>query len=159
MITENGINLIKFFEGLKLKSYKCPAGVYTVGYGHTLTANINQIITEEQANELLNMDLKVSEQKVKYYLQHNKMIPQSHLDCFISLAFNLTTKSLRKLIEYYIIDVEMFKKKLLLYDKDIKGKQHLGLTRRRNAELMLFNGMSWGEILKYEKNNFIKSEG
>ena len=34
-ISKNGVDLIKQFEGLKLNAYKCPAGIWTIGWGHT----------------------------------------------------------------------------------------------------------------------------
>ena len=34
-MTQQGLDLIKKYEGLRLEAYKCPAGVWTIGYGHT----------------------------------------------------------------------------------------------------------------------------
>lgn len=49
--------LIKEFEGLRLQSYICPAGVWTIGYGHTRGVKPGQKITEAQAEDLLRKDL------------------------------------------------------------------------------------------------------
>ena len=46
-----GIALIKEFEGLRLKAYKCPGGVWTIGYGHTTGVKPGMVITEAQAEE------------------------------------------------------------------------------------------------------------
>ncbi|MEE3439617.1 lysozyme, partial [Ruminococcus sp.] len=61
-INEEGLSLIKSFEGLRLKSYKCPSGIWTVGYGHTgKDVKPGMVITEEQAEELLKKDIELFE--------------------------------------------------------------------------------------------------
>lgn len=57
-ISENGIELIKQFEGCRLTAYKCPAGVLTIGYGHTgKDVHYSDVITQEEAEKLLKKDL------------------------------------------------------------------------------------------------------
>ena len=58
-ISEIGINLIKQCEGCRLKSYKCPAGIWTIGYGHTKDVKESLTITQEQAEAFLKQDLKI----------------------------------------------------------------------------------------------------
>jgi len=54
-----GLQLIKDMEGLRLKAYHCPAGVLTIGYGHTgPDVKPGQIITLEVAHALLKRDLE-----------------------------------------------------------------------------------------------------
>lgn len=52
--------LIRKFEGLRLKAYLCPAGVPTVGYGHTRGVQLGQTITPFQAEELMQTDMSVA---------------------------------------------------------------------------------------------------
>ena len=59
-ISQNGIDLIKHFEGCELEAYKCPAGVWTIGYGHTKGIQPGMVITEETANDMLVEELAVS---------------------------------------------------------------------------------------------------
>ena len=47
-ISDKGIKLIKEFEGLRLEAYKCPAGVWTIGYGHTKGVMEGDKITDEE---------------------------------------------------------------------------------------------------------------
>ena len=47
-IGAKGLNLIKEFEGLRLVAYKCPAGVWTIGYGHTYNVKEGDVITQGQ---------------------------------------------------------------------------------------------------------------
>ena len=65
MISQDGIDLIKFFEGCKLTSYKDTNGILTIGYGHTMTVSANQTITEETADEYLLSDLHNAESRVR----------------------------------------------------------------------------------------------
>lgn len=48
-----GVNLIKQFEGCRLTAYKCPAGVWTIGYGHTAGVHQGQTITQAEAERYL----------------------------------------------------------------------------------------------------------
>ncbi len=65
-----GIALIKEFEGCRLKAYRCPAGVWTIGYGHTSAAgapdvNPDSTITQDEAEEILRRDLQQYERGVE----------------------------------------------------------------------------------------------
>ena len=57
-ISENGLNLIKSFEGCHLTAYRCPAGVWTIGYGHTAGVYEGMVITQEQADKFLFEDVQ-----------------------------------------------------------------------------------------------------
>jgi lysozyme len=91
--SEKGINLIKKFEGCKLTSYKCPAGIWTIGYGHTRNVHKGEVITQQQAEELLKQDLSVYEAGVNA-MQLN--VNQNQYDALISFAFNLGLSALGK---------------------------------------------------------------
>ena len=56
-ISKAGLDLIKHFEGLRLQSYLCPAGVWTLGYGTTRGITEGMSTTEEGAEEMLLRDL------------------------------------------------------------------------------------------------------
>ena len=56
--SESMIAVIKKFEGLRLKAYKCPAGVFTIGYGHTENVCADSEISELMADQILRKDLK-----------------------------------------------------------------------------------------------------
>ena len=57
-ISGEGLALIKKFEGLELNAYKCPAGVWTIGYGHTKGVQEGMVISEETANDMLVEELE-----------------------------------------------------------------------------------------------------
>ena len=58
--SEKAYSLIQNFEGLRLTAYRCPAGVWTVGYGHSGVVS-GMTITKEQAEELLKRDIETAE--------------------------------------------------------------------------------------------------
>ena len=84
--SKKGIDLIKKYEGCSLKSYKCPANVLTIGYGHTSNVQPNQIINQEQANEMLVNDLVHFETLVNGL---KLPINQNQFDAIISFCFNI----------------------------------------------------------------------
>ena len=86
--SQNGINLIKSFEGCRLAAYKCAAGVPTIGYGHTAGVKMGQTITQMQAESYLKDDLMKYETKVmKYYDKYR--FNQNEFDALVSFAYNI----------------------------------------------------------------------
>lgn len=81
-----GLELVKRHEGLRLTAYLCPAGVWTIGYGHTATARQGQTITKEQAEVLLKLDLKAAESVVN---RTGLQLRQCQFDALVSLVFNI----------------------------------------------------------------------
>lgn len=144
MMSLEGVKLVKHFEGLQLKAYQDTAGIWTIGYGHTNNVYPNMIITESEATHYLYEDLLIAEQKVDRYLKRNIKIHEK--DALISGAYNLTTKSIKRLIEYVNVDPNIYLDKIVLYCKDIQGHTLVGLKKRRLAERDLFLGKTWEEI-------------
>ena len=97
-ISQKGLDLIKEFEGLSLKPYKCVAGVWTIGYGHTKGVSENtSAITEQQAEQLLRDDLKYFEGLVNNKKNVPQNINQNQFDALVSFAFNLGGGNLKEL--------------------------------------------------------------
>lgn len=137
---EKGIALIKEFEGCALESYKCPAGVWTIGYGHTRNVKPKQVLTEKQAETLLKVDLAVFERGVTSAL-YGVRLNSNQFSALVSFAFNLGLGNLRN-------STLLKKIKANPYDKSIRtefgkwvfanGKPLEGLARRRKAEADLY---------------------
>lgn len=143
MITEDGLSLIKYFEGCRLKAYQDTAEVLTIGYGHTKGVKASDVCTQEQADQWLIEDLFDAEKRVNLHV--NIFLKQCERDSLISMAYNL--RSFPILADYLNQSREVFLKKLLLYCHDVKGHLLLGLKKRRYAESYLFQGMAWKDIL------------
>lgn len=94
-ISDAGLSLIKTFEGLSTKAYVCPAGVLTIGYGHTKDVKPNDVITKAGAEELLKKDLKEFEEAVTAMLDIREVaVNQCQFDALVCFAFNVGTKAL-----------------------------------------------------------------
>ena len=128
-----GIDLIKKYEGCRLTAYRCPAGVWTIGYGHTAGVKQGQRITAAQAESYLRADLEKYEKKVDKYGSYGWN--QNEFDALVSFAYNvgsidgLTAKGTRSRAE--------IAEKMPAYNK-AAGKVLAGLTRRRQTERQLF---------------------
>ena len=134
--SQRGINLIKQFEGVRLTAYKCPAGVYTIGYGHTRGVKRGMRITEEEASAYLTADLLNSEKAVERYesVYHWN---QNEFDALVSFTFNCGAANLRSLLRNGRRNRSQIAATLPLYRK-AGGKVLKGLERRRAAEKALF---------------------
>ena len=132
--SQNGIDLIKKFEGCRLKAYKCAADVWTIGYAHTKGVEPYEIITLTEAEKLLREDLSEYESNVdKYRLRYGWN--QNEFDALVSFAFNLG--SIDKLTANGTRSRATIADKMLTYNK-AGDKVLAGLTKRRQAERELF---------------------
>ncbi|OUP21412.1 hypothetical protein B5F29_02715 [Lachnoclostridium sp. An196] len=134
-ISENGLNLIKEFEGCRLEAYLDPAGVPTIGYGHTSGVKMGQVITQNTADEYLRDDCAAAEKNVngfdaKYHWNQNQF------DALVSFAFNLG--SINQLTANGTRSIEDISAKIPEYCH-AGGEKLNGLVRRRAAEKELFD--------------------
>lgn len=134
-ISNKGIALIKEFEGCRLEAYKDPAGVLTIGYGHTHGVQEGMRITQETADEYLRDDCAAAEKNVngfdaKYHWNQNQF------DALVSFAFNLG--SINQLTANGTRSIAEISAKIPEYCH-AGGKKLNGLVRRRAAEKKLFD--------------------
>lgn len=141
-ISKNGIDLIVKFEGLRLKAYKCPAGIWTIGVGHTgQDVHEGQTITRDRAYELLRTDLRHFEVSVNNLVK--RKLKQCEFDALVSLVFNIGTgnfakSTLLKKINSNASNDEIFREWRKW--KLAGGKILAGLVRRREAEIQMYKG-------------------
>ena len=136
---EAGKCIIKGFESLRLKAYRCLAGVLTIGYGHTKGVTDGQIITPDDAEKYLEEDLQKFEKGVSFLCK----VPliQNRFDALVSFSFNVGLGALERSTLRMKLNRRDFSgasKELLKWDK-IAGKKVKGLIRRREAEKKLFD--------------------
>ena len=135
-ISDNGLAIIQKFEGCRLKAYKCPAGVLTIGYGHTgKDVKAGMTITKAQAVDLLRKDIAKFEKIVAKYNKTYKW-NQNQFDALVSFAFNVG--SIDQLTNNGKRSIAEISAKIPAYNK-ANGKVLLGLTRRRADEKKLFD--------------------
>lgn len=147
-----GIKLITSFEGCRLTAYKCPAGVWTIGYGHTRGVQQGQAITKAQAARLLAEDLERYEDNVNKYYDRYRW-SQNEFDALVSFAYNVG--SIDKLTAGGTRSRQEIADKMLLYNK-ANGKALAGLTRRRQAERALFVATSQPTLRKGDRGESVK---
>lgn len=134
MDIKDGLELIKKYEGCRLSAYLCPAGVPTIGYGHTKGVKLGQTITQEKAEKLLEEDIKVFCKKVDKYDKIYKF-NQNEYNALLSFCFNIG--SLDQLTAKGTRSKEVIGEKMKLYVK-ANGRTLSGLVRRRNEESALY---------------------
>lgn len=137
-ISNEGLELIKEAEGLRLKAYKCPAGVWTIGYGHTGGVRAGQTITLAKAEELLRCDVEWAERAV-----NDTRVPlrQTQFDALVSLVFNIgagafAKSSLRRKLVAGAADKVVASE--FLKWKYSRGQILPALLKRRQKEAALF---------------------
>ena len=131
-----GVRLITEFEGLRLESYYCAANVLTIGYGHTSGVYEGQVITEEDAEELLRKDLLWFEQEVCRLI--DVPLTQHEFDAIVSFTFNcgsgaLADSTFRRRMNNGEDKATCFREE---FPRWISGGIP-GLIRRRDAEVQL----------------------
>lgn len=137
-ISNQGIELIKCWEGCRLTAYRDVGGVLTIGYGHTAGVREGGKISQEQAEALLRQDLALFEDRVRSY-DHVYSWTQNEFDALVSFAFNIG--SIGQLTKYGTRSKVVIAEKLLQYcNATINGKltKIQGLVNRRQAEHDLF---------------------
>lgn len=137
-----GVELIKQFEGLRLQSYQDSVSVWTVGYGHTLTAVPNQRISADEARRLLIQDVIDHEAHIKQLVK--VPLKQGEFDALSSWVFNLGGGSLASstlLRKLNAGDYAGAANEIPRWNK-AGGKVLAGLTRRRAAERKMFEGLA-----------------
>jgi lysozyme len=153
-ISQQCVDIVKHFEGLFLKAYKCPAGVWTIGWGHTGlkhndgTVRAGRVITKAQAEELLRADLNGKYAPGVARLLKVR-VTQAQFDALVSFHFNtgaLGKSTLLKRINEGKMEeaAEQFVRWTKARDPKTGQRVELrGLVRRRRAERALFLGGDW----------------
>ena len=123
-IGEAGLRLIKSFEGLQLNAYKCPAGIWTVGYGHTYGVAPGMRVTADEAEMFLRSDLESVCQTVRDAVQTPLTDPQ--FDAVVSFVFNVGAAAFRKSTMLRLLNAARYQLKTLLDHKQCNNIQNQG---------------------------------
>ena len=149
--SDEGLELIKQFEGLRLEPYRCSAGVLTIGYGHTHNVKHTDIITKIKAEQYLREDVAHAEDVVNSSVRVE--LNQHQYDALIDFVFNLGGRNFKKSTLLKKINnrksndeicIEFRKWDKCSITKIINGQRVVvkeslpGLTKRRDAEVHLW---------------------
>jgi len=145
-ISEEGLSLIKKFEGCELKAYRCAANVLTIGYGTTKGVTEDMEITKEEAESLLKEEMH----EYEGYINDMIKVPleQNQFDSMVSWVFNLGSTNLSSstlLKKINNSEYDEVPSQIKRWNK-AGGKVLDGLIRRREAEALLFEGKEWENV-------------
>lgn len=135
---DKAIKLLETFEGCRLKAYKCPAGVWTIGYGHTEGVKEGDTITKEKAREILGQDLLA---------YHNQLVPLVYVPvtksmhaALLSFIYNLGAGTCKKSTLFKELNARNYQAAANGFSQYVfaGGKKLDGLVSRRNAERQMF---------------------
>lgn len=137
IVNDAARKIIMDSEGLRLSAYLCPAGKWTIGYGHTGDVKNGDVITRHQAEVILEYDLHRFEQAVE------RLAPKANANQFsalVSFAFNLGVGALEKSKLLKELNAGRVLNAANEFDRWVYagGKVLPGLVKRRAAERALF---------------------
>lgn len=130
--------LIKQFEGLRLEAYLCPAGIWTIGYGHTSDVSPNSFITIQEADEYLHRDVASVEMQLN---KLNLSLSQCQWDAIVSFVFNVGIGNFKA--STLLAKIRINPDDNSIMDEFLRwvyanGKVMRGLQKRRLAEMKLY---------------------
>ena len=131
-------SLVKEFEGLRLEAYLCPAGIPTIGYGHTRGVQLGTRISAEQADQLLTVDLE----RVRLQLIQSVKVPVSEgqFKALLSFAYNVGAAAVKDPTLLKYVNAEKLEAAEWEFSRWVysKGERLPGLERRRAREAAVF---------------------
>lgn len=148
-ISEEGLSLIKKFEGCPTSGglaipYTCPAGVLTIGYGHTKTVKEHDKWTMDHASYILKEEI---EDEYEGFINDLVTVPleQHQFDALVAWVFNLGSGNLQSSTLLKMLnagDYHAVPNQIRRWNK-ANGEVLDGLVRRREAEAKMFAGEDW----------------
>ena len=145
-ISQEGISLIKKFEGCELEAYQCAAGVWTLGYGSTKDVKEGDTLTQKEADNLLLHEMQEYEGYIKELIK--VPLKQNQFDALVSWVFNLGPANLKASTMLKFLnagDYHLIPSQIKRWNK-ANGKVLEGLIRRREAEALMFEDKDWSAV-------------
>ena len=132
------INLIKELEGCRFRAYDCPAGVCTIGYGHTEGVYSGMLIDEDEAERFLSQDIKKVEDAINQAVLVK--LNQNQFDALVSFIFNIGVQAFYRSTLLQKLNTNNFKDVPFEMSrwKYVHGIVNEGLRKRREKEVALF---------------------
>jgi len=143
-VNAEGYALIKRFEGCRLKAYRCPANVLTIGYGNTFyedgtKVKDGDVITQQRAEELAKFIIDQFAVSIAPFIQ--KTLTENQFSACVSLAYNIGTGNFKKSSVFKKLNINpndsTIADSFRLWNKG-GGKVLKGLVNRREAEIQLY---------------------
>ena len=145
-ISEEGISLIKHFEGCGLEAYQDSIGIWTIGYGTIKGVKEGDQINQDEAEHLLQEEMPEYEGYINEMV--NVPLEQNQFDALCSWVFNLVHKNLSESTLLRVLNDEKYDevpKQIVRWNK-AGGQVLKGLVKRRQAEADMFEGKKWERV-------------
>ena len=145
-ISEEGKALIKKFEGCELEAYKCPAGVWTIGFGFTKDVKEGDVWSQSHAEEMLDIELEEYEEYVSDLV--DVPLNENQFSSLVAWCYNLGPTNLVQSTLLSKLNAGLYEDvphEIKRWNK-ANGEVLEGLVRRREAEALLFEGKDWSEV-------------
>ena len=143
-VNAEGYSLIKKFEGCRLKSYRCPSGIWTIGFGNTFYENGDKVkdgdvITQQRADELAKFIIDQFAVSIAPFIL--QPLNDNQFSACVSLAYNIGTSGFKRSSVFKKLNINpqdsMIADSFKLWNKG-GGKVLAGLVKRREAEIALY---------------------
>jgi lysozyme len=143
-VNSEGYALIKHFEGCRLKAYRCPSNVATIGFGNTFyedgtKVKDGDVITQQRADELAKFIIDQFAVSIAPFIQ--KTLTENQFSACVSLAYNIGTGGFKRSSVFKKLNVNpndaTIADSFRLWNKG-GGKILAGLVKRREAEIQLY---------------------
>ena len=130
--------LVRHFEGCRLQAYLCPAGVPTIGVGHTKGVKLGARCSQEQADLWLTQDLDDAGAAVASLVR--VPLTQGQFDALTSFVFNLGMRRLAESTLLILLNKRDYHGAAAQFSRWVRSDGQVldGLVRRRAAEAKLF---------------------
>jgi GH24 family phage-related lysozyme (muramidase) len=138
LINQEGLDLIKSFEGFRSQAYRDPVGIWTIGYGHTENVQPGDMVSRAGAEDLLKADLRKFEAQVRRLVQ--VPLTSNQFSALVSFTYNVGSSSLARSTLLKLLNQQNYQGAANQFSRwNQAGEQVLpGLIRRRSAEKALF---------------------
>ncbi|HAT64025.1 MAG TPA: muraminidase [Flavobacteriaceae bacterium] len=145
-ISEEGLSLIKKFEGCKLEAYEDAVGISTIAYGRIKNVKMGDTCTKEQAEEWLDEEMHEYEGYINDQVKVD--LEQYQFDALVSWVYNLGPNNLKSSTLLSVLNEKKYNDvpaQIRRWNK-AGGNVLDGLMRRREAEALLFQDKEWYEV-------------
>tara|TARA_R110002020_G_scaffold203615_1_gene407431 strand:+ start:187 stop:630 length:444 start_codon:yes stop_codon:yes gene_type:complete len=145
-ISEEGLSLIRKFEGCELEAYEDAVGIATIAYGRIKEVKMGDTCTKEQAEEWLNEEIKEYEGYIDNMVKVE--LSQFQYDALVAWVYNLGPTNLKSSTLLKVLNEEKYNDVPAQIKRWNKAGGNVldGLTRRREAEALLFQDKEWYEV-------------
>ena len=145
-ISENGLELIKKFEGCETTAYQDSVGVWTIGFGHTKGVEEGQTCSIEDAESMLADEMDEYEGYINNMVKVE--LQQHEFDALVALVYNLGPTNLGESTMLKVLNGGQFDRVPDEMNRWTRagGKILEGLVRRRQAESLMFQNLDWRQV-------------